>query len=126
TLLFSAALSVRLVKSKRGVSMATKCPFCGSDILPQATVCRGCNAQYGYNFGNEKIGELGPALRSVVIMLGIFAASMLGLLLIDLDSSTFATVFVLFGIAGVLIGLFGAYSFLVLIMALMRGRKWWR
>ncbi|ATH80157.1 hypothetical protein CO724_02875 [Ectopseudomonas mendocina] len=59
-------------------------------------------------------------------MLGISTASIVALLIIDVTSSTVKTALMLFGIVGALTGLVGIYSFLIFIVALMRGKKWWR
>ncbi len=107
-------------------SDVTKCPFCGNAVLPQATVCGHCNAEYGYNFGDGRITGIAREFRTVIILLGITLVSFIILLFVEADSSTGKTIFMMLGILGTLTGLIGIRALLILIVALVRGKKWWR
>ena len=53
------------------------CPFCQTDIPQGATVCTGCNAQYGYGYGkrNERIGnesDVRKYRRTFLLLVWIF------------------------------------------------------
>ena len=101
------------------------CPFCQTDIPQGATVCTGCNAQYGYGYGkqNERIGTEADVrkYRRVFLLFLLVppAVAVLLSLLIGPDVFAILIIFILF--VPVSIGAVIHSS-----ASLRKGPMWWR
>ena len=101
------------------------CPFCQTDIPQGATVCTGCNAQYGYGYGkqNERIGTESDVrkYRRAFLLLLLVPPALAALAALQFGPDVFAILLVWIFLVPLSIG-----AVIHASASLRKGPMWWR